>query len=107
MKDEVLALIRELAAMLEPGAQAVWEIMLRQQTVVGVSDVCVGVMLFLVGVVSLAMASTVARRDPDASGFVVIIGLLTLPFSLAFLVPGIQRLSNPAYYAIMALKGML
>ena len=106
MREEILALIRELATMLEPGATAVWGVVLRQQAVEGWTYAVLGGLLTLVGL----LAALSAWRDAADHGeptWSIIIGVTGLLIGPPFLVPGLMRLANPAYYAVCALLGMV
>ena len=105
MREEILALIRELATMLEPGATAVWGIVLRQQIVMGTACAVFGGLLTLVGL----LAALWARRDAAGHGepvWSIVIGVTGLLIGPPFLAPGLMRLANPAYYAVCALLEM-
>ena len=105
MREEILALIRELATMLEPGATAVWGIVLRQAVITGWTYVVLGGLLTLVGLIALLWAWREAadRGEPVWS---IVIGVTSLLIGPPFLVPGLMRLANPAYYAVCALLEM-
>jgi type IV secretory pathway VirB2 component (pilin) len=107
MKDEVLALIRELATMLEPGATAVWEIVLRQQMVMGILGTIGGALALAVVIAIFVQGWRAMRRNEDASFPLYVIAFCLGVFAVPWFVTSVMRLTNPAYYAIMALKGML
>jgi hypothetical protein len=105
MKEEILALIRELAELLEPGATAVWEIMVRQQVISGrIGTICSGVLL-LIALIMIAKAIWDAY-SPSVWAY-ILAALFICAAVLPWFVTSLQRLMNPAYYAIMAIKSML
>jgi hypothetical protein len=112
MREEVMALIRDLAAMLEPGARAVWATMVRQQVTSGALDmllaVLAGVAAYFVGRASIRALNTDDRDDGDGTymfGLCLAVGLAIA--SVLITHNALPHLLNPDYYAMMTLRGML
>lgn len=107
MHEELLALIRDLAEMAEPGARAVWEVALQQQYNAGLLGAIGGGLLLLIGLGLLAWAFWGDWNRIDGPVLQVLFGILLSIGGFTWLVDSTLRLMNPAYYAAKALADML
>jgi hypothetical protein len=113
MREEVMALIRDLAAMLEPGARAVWATMVRQQVTSGALDmllaVLAGVAAYFVGRAAIHEMGA-DDYEEELTGVCVFDLLIAVGLAIASVLiarDALLHLLNPDYYAMMALGGML
>ena len=114
--DVVMGVIERVAAMLEPGAQAVWEIAMRQVMVQGVKSACWAVLALAVVVTGIVIMRRCYNASYDenlpseeadfyflcmfaafaATGGATVGLLFTVDAAISYLL-------NPAYYAIKLL----
>lgn len=102
--QEVVSVIREIAQLLEPGAQEAWALAVRQTMINGWIGATLGGALFLVALVALLWALFGSHDyDDEAHYGVGIAAMITAPALLIWGIVGLQQLLNPEWYAIQLL----
>jgi hypothetical protein len=124
MNEDVLALIQQLINAVETAAPKVWEVMLRQVTIEGWTNLAWGVLVLLIfvgmwlGAIRAARKSHIAARwyqdgsldKEDLRMIAMFLGIVSaIPLLVAafLLTDAVRMLANPDYYAALRLMELV
>ena len=107
--EEILTLLRQVASMLEPGAQEVWKIAYRQALITGWALTIPSAILAIISVAAMALClskdakGTYTSSDDNAGA----VWLICFIGSMPWLVWGLTILANPAWKTLSLLRGLI
>jgi hypothetical protein len=107
--SDIAEVVGKISELLEPTAQQVWDIAHRQAVTAGRVDAWIGAVVSVICLASIVFFIKLwneAELD-CAVGTLLLAVLPTGVVGTALLANGIMRLSNPAWYTIELLKGLL
>lgn len=117
-EEQIIEILNAMAQELGVAASVLWEALLRQSIITGITYLIIMVFLFVTGVVFLKATANSLREweeaslaDKDDEGTLVLLfGFLTLMCTIFFftmLHPTITALANPEYWAIQKIMGFV